>query len=117
MPKEINEKTVAEAYQPLFNLINKEHELTLLISEMDDIIDAVYAVNKNLKDLWRVVCDVEGCDQTACNQGTHWSDSGYWCVCSKHSSLGHKGKPKPKMKKEAIKREERRKKNPNGCLY
>jgi hypothetical protein len=101
------EKQIAECYQPLSDILSSRG-LDLSRSEMDDIIDAVEKVNKNLREAWRVVCDVQGCNMTAVNQGGHWKDSGYWCVCTEHSQMGRDGKLRPRMKREAIEREKNR---------
>lgn len=53
-------------------------------------------------------CDVKGCENEGCMGGGVWADTGYWTVCSKHSDDYRKGKPKPKMKETAIKRESSR---------
>lgn len=53
-------------------------------------------------------CDVEGCENEGANGGGCWRDTGYWTVCSKHSSEYRAGKPQPQMKQEAIDREKRR---------
>lgn len=112
----INEYTMAEAYQPLFDILSKEHGLTLIKSEMDEIIAAVDKVNENLTELWRIVCDVEDCNETSCNQGSYWKDKGYWCVCTKHSDYGRKGGAFPQMKGAAIEREKIRASRPDGTL-
>jgi hypothetical protein len=43
----MNEKELAAAYQPLFNLMN-EHGLVLIKQEMDDIIIAAEKVRDNI---------------------------------------------------------------------
>ena len=113
---DINEKTIAEAYQPLFDFMSNEYGKTLLKSEMDEIISAVDKVNENLTELWRVKCDVDGCNGTSANGGGHYRGSGYWCLCSKHSDKARNGASKPKMKIGAIEREEKRKLSPDGVL-
>lgn len=110
MVKDINEFTMAEAYQPLFNLMANEYGKNLVKSEMDEIIEAVEKVNENVSELWRVVCDVEGCDQTASTQGMYYREIfGYCCLCSKHSSEARKKTGVPTFKPDAIEREKRRK--------
>lgn len=53
-------REVADKYQGLFNLMSKEHNLILTISEMDEIIiEAQKVVNKNSSN--PVLCD-SGCD-------------------------------------------------------
>ena len=59
-------------------------------------------------------CDVEGCEGVTCSQGRCWRESGYWCVCSKHSQAYRDGKPQPKMKQSAIDKEASR--DESGCL-
>ena len=50
------QREIADTYQGLFNLMNKEHNLILTISEMDEIIIEVQkVVNKNF-----VLADVSG---------------------------------------------------------
>lgn len=56
-------------------------------------------------------CDVKGCKGVSCNGGGCWKDTGYWSVCPKHSREYRDGKPQPKMKQLAIKREKTRDKN------
>lgn len=53
-------------------------------------------------------CDVEGCDNEGCSGGNAWRETGYWTVCSKHSAANRKGETQPKMKQEAIDRENSR---------
>jgi len=53
-------------------------------------------------------CDVEGCDNEGCSGGRAWSETGYWTVCSKHSSSYRNGDLQPAMKQSAIDREKRR---------
>jgi len=43
----IDIKTLAECYQPLFDLLSQEYNLAATISEMDEIIDAVKTVQEN----------------------------------------------------------------------
>lgn len=112
----IEQKSIAEAYQPLFDFMTSKYGVTLLQSEMDDIIYVVDKVNENLTELYRLVCDVDGCYYESCSQGMYWRETGYWCVCHKHSSDGREGKEQPKMKQEAIEREEKRKLHPDGYL-
>lgn len=51
------------------------------------------------------ICDVEGCAEWTVSQGTAWGDTGYWCVCSKHSASARQNELQPKMKQRAIDRE------------
>ena len=60
---------------------------------------------KYFEDMDGVICDVEGCPGWVVAQGGIWADIGYWCVCSRHSQVYRQGKPQPKMKTRAIKRE------------
>lgn len=53
-------------------------------------------------------CDVEGCGNESCSNGVAWSKTGYWKVCHDHSRDFRDGKPQPKMKQAAIKRENSR---------
>ena len=53
-----DQKRIAECYQPLFDHLHNEHGLTLLVSEMDEIMNLVEKVNDNLNEAWRV----EGCN-------------------------------------------------------
>lgn len=50
-------------------------------------------------------CDVDGCKEEGAAGGCYWSDTGYWTTCHKHSQDARDGKPQPKMKMRAIKRE------------
>lgn len=108
------EEKLAKVYQPLFDLMSNEHGLTLILSEMDEIREAVCKVNDNLSEIYRVVCDVKGCKLTAASQGIWWKDSGYWCICSKHSAMGRNGLPMLEMKQKAIRREKNR--DANGFI-
>jgi hypothetical protein len=58
-----------------------------------------------IEDYDGVICDVEGCAEFVTNQGSNWSDRGYWCLCFKH---GSSKTPFPKMKQRALDREARR---------
>ena len=49
----LNEKNLAEAYQPLFDVMNNEHDKILTVGEMNEIISAVSNVNKNLTELYQ----------------------------------------------------------------
>jgi hypothetical protein len=53
-------------------------------------------------------CNVEGCENEGANGGGCWRDTGYWIVCSKHSSEYREGNTQPPMKQSAIDREKRR---------
>lgn len=53
-------------------------------------------------------CDVKGCKNEGCSGGCAWQDTGFWITCSKHFDDYKKGKPQPKMKQRAIKRENSR---------
>ncbi len=100
-----SQKKIAECYQPLFDLLHKEFGKALLQSEMDEIIRVVEEVKDNLTEAYRIICDVEGCDQISVSQGSWWREAGYWCVCVDHSHAGRCREPMPKMKPEAIERE------------
>ena len=60
------------------------------------------------------MCDVYGCHNENCNGGGCWKETGYWQVCSEHSRMFRGGKPQPRMKPNAIKREKLR--QADGCL-
>jgi chromosomal replication initiation ATPase DnaA len=45
------QEIIAESYQPLFNLMQEQHGLTLLQSEMDDIITASQKVVENYNNI------------------------------------------------------------------
>lgn len=96
-----DQKRIAECYQPLFDHLQDEYGLTLLISEMDEIIGLVEKVNDNLTEMWRIVCDVEGCNKTATSGGICWNEVGYLNVCRKHSQMWRDKKPMPKLKQSA----------------
>lgn len=51
------------------------------------------------------LCDVEGCKNEVSSQGCSWRETGYWCICYKHSAAARFGEPQPKMKQSAIERE------------
>jgi hypothetical protein len=53
-------------------------------------------------------CDVDGCMYEGANGGGCWRETGYWTVCSHHSTQWRAGKKQPKMKQTAIEREKRR---------
>ena len=53
-------------------------------------------------------CDVDGCENESCNNGTAWSKSGYWKVCYKHSAQFRNGLPQPTMKQKSVDRENSR---------
>jgi hypothetical protein len=53
-------------------------------------------------------CDVSGCKNEGCSGGLAWKETGYWTVCSKHSTSARNGDPQPKMKQSAMKREKSR---------
>ena len=53
-------------------------------------------------------CDVEGCEEEASSGGCAWSETGHWCVCSKHLCESEENVLQPKMKQKAIDRENSR---------
>ena len=53
-------------------------------------------------------CDVKGCKEEGCSNGNAWRDTGYWTVCTLHADDYIAGKPQPKMKQAAIKKEKSR---------
>jgi acyl-CoA reductase-like NAD-dependent aldehyde dehydrogenase len=50
---DVTQQEIAEAYQPLFDLMSNEHGKTLLQSEMDDIIRASNKVQENVTELFK----------------------------------------------------------------
>lgn len=108
------QKEIAECYQPLFSYLSKQHGLTLLKSEMDEIRSLVDEVNENLYEALRDVCDAEGCNEDVSNGGVCWQETGYWSLCSKHFQMHRDGNPQPAMKQIAIDKEKSR--LPNGYL-
>lgn len=46
----LSDQAIANCYQPLFDLLQNEHQVTLIISEMDEIILAAEKVKKNLNE-------------------------------------------------------------------
>ena len=48
--------------------VSNQRKLLIAFSEMDEIINLVEKVNENLTEIWRVVCDIEGCNETSVNQ-------------------------------------------------
>lgn len=73
-------------------------------------IDNLYYGFKEVKghDPYFGWCDVSGCKNEGSMSGVSWRDTGHWKTCSKHSKDYRNGKPQPKMKKKAIKRENSR---------
>ena len=63
---------------------------------------------KIIDDIDGSICDVEGCPGWVVAQGGMWADTGYWCLCDKHSSASREGKPQPRMKQRALDREAKR---------
>ena len=53
-------------------------------------------------------CDVDGCENEGITGGNAWRDTGYWTVCSEHSTDNRNGLKQPKMKQIAINREKTR---------
>ena len=53
-------------------------------------------------------CDVSGCKNEGSSGGISWEKTGHWTTCPKHSRDAREGKPQPKMKEKAIKRENSR---------
>ena len=109
-----NEKNFAEAYQPLFDLMNTEHDKILTVSEMNEIISASFKVYNTLDNIMQEVCDVEGCDLMPYDGGGCWRETGYWSVCQTHLTKHRSGENQPVMKKEAVEREASR--LPDGRL-
>ena len=50
MSKEITNKQIVECYQPLFDLMHREHDRVLTVSEMDEIIKASFNVYNMLNE-------------------------------------------------------------------
>lgn len=81
------------------------------LSALEDAFNALgYDDPKFIDDLGGIICDVDGCPEWVEAQGGMWADTGYWCLCRIHSDAFRKGKPQPKMKQRAIKREASRNK-------
>ena len=53
-------------------------------------------------------CEVDGCQHEGANGGGCWRETGYWTVCSDHSTAHRKGEAQPPMKQAAIDREKSR---------
>lgn len=53
-------------------------------------------------------CDVDGCKNESAANGSYYTKTGYWHLCSDHSQLAIEGKPQPPMKQSAIDRENSR---------
>ncbi len=100
----LDQKQIAKCYQPLFDLMSNEHGLTLLVSEMDEIRNAVEDVNEKLDYIFNT-CDVEGCHNKPSSGGSYWRETGYWDICLEHGDKARKGLPQPQMKQLAIERE------------
>jgi len=109
-----SKEKILECYHPLIDHFREKYDIIISISGIEEIEVLLDKVNKNLHELWRVFCDVKGCNETASGQGIYWKNSGHWCLCSKHMQVGREGKRRPIMKKEAIKREKSR--NYDGIL-
>ena len=62
-------------------------------------------------------CDVDGCPEEGCSGGNAWRDTGYWTVCMKHAQDFRDHKPQPKMKQEAIDKENSRDKKTGYLPY
>lgn len=108
------DKEIAEAYQPLFDYMYNAYGITMLNSEMVDLMDKADDVSDNLKELYTLYCDVEGCEIPATSGGNCWRETGYWSICSIHSQEHREGKPQPQMKQKAIEKEASR--LPDGTL-
>jgi hypothetical protein len=102
------------AYAPVRNLLQEKYGLELSVAEMDIIIKAIDETNELIAELFRRVCDVDGCNENEASGGGYWRDTGYWLLCSKHCDAGRKELPQPQMKQEAIQRE--RSRRPDGTL-
>lgn len=59
-------------------------------------------------------CDVKGCKGVSGCNGMYWRETGYWCLCDKHSAMGRAGEPQPEMKARSVRKEATR--LPNGYL-
>lgn len=114
MQEVITKEKVDKAYKPLKDFLKENYSLDLKVSEMNNIIEAVEKVNENTNELFKERCDVLGCDNNSDNGGGQWRETGYWMLCGKHWSEGHKGAKQPTMKPEAIAREKSR--NSDGTL-
>ena len=113
MSPKVTDKQIAEAYQPLFDLISNEYDIFLTQSQMDEVISVSYKVTEEINELYQDICDVEGCENIPSSGGICWEETGYWSVCMQHSN-NHRVMPQPTMKKEAIEREASR--LPDGTL-
>jgi len=108
---------IAKAYQPLFDLMANEHGKILTISEMDDIISAAEKVIEANNELYRIQCDIDGCNYTASTQGIYYKKQGYICLCQIHSQVAREdATTHPIIKQSALEREQRRSKDPNGFV-
>lgn len=78
MTKDIN-KEIADQYQGLFNLMSKEHGITLTISEMDEIITEA----KNVVDTIYLESIAPKCDLCGRQYTKPELDAGHCFSCGK----------------------------------
>lgn len=85
------------------------------LSALESAFEALgWSDPKFFDDMDGVICDAKRCPEWVVAQGGMWRETGYWCLCSKHSQAHREGKPQPEMKQRAIDREASR--DENGCL-
>lgn len=104
-------RAIETKYEKLFEYMYKDHNVMLLTSDMDEIVGIVKEIIGNEEDSGEPYfgwCDVEGCENEGCSGGFAWRETGYWTVCSKHADEYRKGKSQPKMKQNAIDKENSR---------
>lgn len=106
----INKEKIDAAYAPLKTLMKDEFGVSVDVSQMNNILNVVDVVNGNIDKLYRVKCDVVGCDNDPSCGGMYYRESGYWTLCMKHADDARKGLP-AMFKPEAIQREQNRKPN------
>lgn len=109
MQEKLSKEKIDAAYAPLKDFMKSEHGLKLDTFQMNALIDIVEAVQENINELYRMKCDVIGCDKTPSTQGVFYAESGYWCLCSNHSDAARASKALckdiiPNFKPEAIER-------------
>jgi len=107
-------ETATEYWTKRFGKPPKKDSEKLAVAMMAEYADHLFEdENKDPYSYWPQ-CDVQGCKGVSSSGGSHWRDTGYWSICSKHGDECRKRKPQPKMKDAAIKREKSR--LPDGRL-
>ena len=116
--KEYKEALEGMVWQFAYRSVNKDNKSILWTGGTSALEYAFIALSWQdphiVEDFDGGICDVEGCAGWVVAQGGMWVETGYWCLCDKHSGASRRGQVQPKMKARAIKREASR--DENGCL-